>query len=320
MVKIRRGARTRNVEYRASAGRGRARAPFPMPTSRGGKAGAGVGGAGLVGVIVVIVISLLGSGGGEGGGGLSDILGQMTEGASAGGGTSGPVAERDEFLEVVFTDVQNYWDASLADYRRATMVIFNDSVVTGGCGNATSASGPFYCPSDEQVYLDADFFDVLAGPQFEAGGDFAQAYVVAHEVAHHVQTVTGVSADVRGRQQSAGSQEEANALTIRLELQADCLAGSWASVASRRPQTFEGNDNLLYLDAGDLQEGLRAAAAVGDDRIQESAGQRVNQESWTHGSAGQREAWFTLGLDTGDPTLCNGTFDETVAATEILPR
>ena len=318
MVKIRRGARTRDVEYRARAGGGRARMPFPMPTSRGGKAGAGVGGAGLAGVIVVIVISLLGSGGD--GGGLGDILDQMTQGASTGGATSGPVAERDEFLEVVFTDVQDYWEASLTDYRRATMVIFNDRVVTGGCGDATSASGPFYCPADEQVYLDAAFFDVLAGPQFEAGGDFAQAYVVAHEVAHHVQTVTGVSADVRARQQSAGSQTEANGLTVRLELQADCLAGSWASIASRRPQTFEGNDNLLYLDAGDLREGLRAAAAVGDDRIQESAGQVVNQESWTHGSADQREAWFTLGLDTGDPTRCDGTFDETVAATEILPR
>jgi predicted metalloprotease len=313
VVKIRRGAQTRDVEYRGSAGRGRM--PIPMPSSRGGKAGAGVGGAGLLGLIAVVVISLLG---GEGGGGLGDIIGQMTQGASTGGST-GPVAERDEFLEVVFVDVQNYWEATLPGYRRATMVIFNDSVTTGGCGNATSASGPFYCPPDEQVYLDADFFEVLAGPQFGAAGDFAQAYVVAHEVAHHVQTLTGVSGDVRSRQQSAGSQEEANALTIRLELQADCLAGSWASVAARRPQTFEGNNNLLYLESGDLSEGLRAAEAVGDDRIQAKAGQQVNPHNWTHGSAEQREAWFTLGLDTGDPTRCNDTFDESIDATRIMP-
>ena len=290
-----------------------------MPTSRGGRAGAGVGGAGVVGVIVVVVLSLLSGAGGEGGGGLGDILGQMQTGETGGASAQGEVAERNEFLEVVFLDVQNYWEATLVDYRRATMVIFNDSVVTGGCGNATSASGPFYCPADEQVYLDDDFFAVLAGPQFGAGGDFAQAYVVAHEVAHHVQTVSGVSDQVRAAQRQASSQEEANAWTIRLELQADCLAGSWASVASRRPQTFEGNDNLLYLDVGDIREGLRAAEAVGDDRIQASAGQQVQPHKWTHGSAEQREAWFTLGVDTGDPTLCDGTFDETIPATEIMP-
>jgi len=319
VVKIRRGTRTRDVEYRASAGRSRARSPFPMPASRGGKAGAGVGGAGVLGVIVVVVISLLSGGGGEGGGGLGDILGQMQTGAPATGGEQGEVAERNEFLEVVFLDVQNYWEATLVDYRRATMVIFNDSVVTGGCGNATSASGPFYCPADEQVFLDDDFFAVLAGPQFGAGGDFAQAYVIAHEVAHHVQTVTGVSGQVRTAQSQATSQEEVNAWTIRLELQADCLAGSWASVASRRPQTFEGNNNLLYLDAGDLREGLEAAQAVGDDRIQETAGQQVQPHKWTHGSAEQREAWFTLGVETGDPTLCDATFDEAIRATEIMP-
>ena len=294
--------------------------PFPMPSSGGGKAGAGLGGAGLIGIVVIVVMSLLGGGGGEGGGGLGDILGEMQTGATgSGSATEGEVAERNEFLEVVFLDVQNYWEATLPDYRRATMVIFNDSVATGACGNASSASGPFYCPPDEKVYLDDEFFEVLAGPQFGAGGDFAQAYVVAHEVAHHVQTITGVSEQVRSAQAAASSQEEVNALTIRLELQADCLAGSWASVASRRPQTFDGNENLLYLDRGDLREGLDAAQAVGDDRIQASAGQQVEPHKWTHGSAAQREAWFTLGVDTGDPTQCDATFDESIAATEIMP-
>lgn len=327
MVKIRRGTRARNVEYRGSAGRGGSGLGLPMPQSRGGKAGAGVGGAGILGIIVVVVMSLLGgSGGGGGGGGLGDILGQMQSGASSSTAGEGPVAERNEFLEVVFEDAQKYWEEQddffadyNTDYRLATMVIFNDSVSTGGCGNATSASGPFYCPADEQVYLDDSFFEVLAGPQFNAGGDFAQAYVVAHEVAHHVQTVTGRSAEVRAKQQSARSQEEVNGWTIRLELQADCLAGAWASVAAARPQTFEGNDNLLYLDRGDLTEGLRAAEAVGDDRIQESAGQQVNPHNWTHGSAEQRQAWFTLGLDQGDPSLCELTFDESIAAQEIFP-
>lgn len=308
MVKIRRGARVRDVEYRGRAAGGRAAGlPFPMPTSRGGKAGAGVGGAGVLGIIVVVVISLLS--GGDGGTGTG-----FGTGVGGGGADTGEVAEENFFLAAVFTDVQDYWESVLPDYRRATMVLFLDSVSTDGCGNATSASGPFYCPADEHVYLDDAFFDVLAGPQFGAEGDFAQAYVVAHEVAHHVQTVTGVSGEVRRLQAAAGSQAEVNALTIRLELQADCLAGTWANVASRRPATAD-----VTLETGDIAEGLRAAEVVGDDRIQEAAGQQVTPHNWTHGSAEQRQAWFTLGVETGDPTRCDGTFDESIPATEIMP-
>ncbi|MEM7141251.1 MAG: neutral zinc metallopeptidase [Actinomycetota bacterium] len=314
MVKIRRGARVRDVEYRGRArptggGRG-AGLPFPMPSSRGGKAGAGLGGAGLLGVIVVVVLSLLGGGGG--GGGLGDALG-------AGGGTagddSGDRAEENFFLGAVFTDVQDYWEQTLPGYRRSTLVIFLDNVETGGCGFATSATGPFYCPADETVYLDQSFFDVLAGPQFGAAGDFAQAYVIAHEVAHHVQTVTGVSGQVREAQASASSQEEVNGLTIRLELQADCLAGAWANVASRRPASAD-----VTLETGDIAEGIRAAEAVGDDRIQEAQGQRPTPHNWTHGSADQRQSWFLLGVDTGDPERCEETFDMSVDPTVILPR
>ena len=311
MVKVRRGARVRDVEYRGRAAGGRgAGLPFPMPSSRGGKAGAGVGGAGILGIIVVVVISLLG--GGEGGG-LSTGLGT---GLDTGAATdSGEVAEENFELAAVFTDVQDYWERVLPGYRRATMVLFLDTVSTDGCGNATSASGPFYCPADEHVYLDDAFFDVLAGPQFGAEGDFAQAYVVAHEVAHHVQTVTGVSGEVRSAQAAAGSQQEVNGLTIRLELQADCLAGTWANVASRRDSSAD-----VTLEVGDIAEGMRAAEVVGDDRIQESAGQQVTPHNWTHGSAEQRQAWFMLGVESGDPTLCEGTFDERIPATEILPR
>lgn len=311
MVKIRRNARVRDVEYRGrarSGGGARGGLPFPMPTSRGGKAGAGVGGAGIIGVIVVVVFALL-SGGGEGG-----FPAAVGDGSGSTSDDSGDVAEENFFLGAIFTDVQDYWESTLADYRRATLVIFLDNVETGGCGFATSATGPFYCPADEQVYLDQSFFDVLAGPRFGAAGDFAQAYVIAHEVAHHVQTVVGTSADVRAAQQRASSQAEANALTIRLELQADCLAGTWANVAARRPPSA-----TVTLETGDIEEGLRAAEAVGDDRIQESAGQDVTPHNWTHGSAEQRQRWFTLGLETGDPTRCDATFDMSVDATEILP-
>lgn len=311
MVKIRRGARVRDVEYRGRASGGRRTGmPFPMPTSRRGKAGAGAGGAGILGIIVVVVLTLLS---GSDGGGLPTGLGTDISGGAASGDT-GEVAEDNFFLGAIFTDVQDYWEARLPDYRRATMVLFLDSVSTDGCGNATSASGPFYCPADEHVYLDDAFFEVLAGPQFGAAGDFAQAYVIAHEVAHHVQTVTGVSDEIRRRQAAASSQEEVNALTIRLELQADCLAGTWANVAARRPPTAD-----VTLEAGDIAEGLRAAEVVGDDRIQEKAGQQVQPHNWTHGSAEQRQRWFTLGVDTGDPTRCAATFDESVAATEIMP-
>lgn len=321
MVKIRGGRRSQHVEYRRGTSGGRSGLPFPIPGSRGGRVGAGAGGLGLLGILAVVVFSLLAGGGG--GGGLGDLLDEMSTGADAGGLADGAAADPDEFLEVVFDDVQAFWDTRFppGEYRFATLVIFPPGgVQTGGCGFATSAVGPFYCPADEKVYIDPEFFAVLAGPRFGAAGDFAEAYVVAHELGHHVQNLTGVSEQVRARQRSAASPAEANAWGIRLELQADCLAGTWANLASSRPATFEGNDNLLYLEPGDLEEGLRAAAAVGDNRIQESAGQDVEPHTWNHGSDVQREAWFTLGIDTGDPTRCGETFDESVPATEIMPR
>ncbi|MEM8708153.1 MAG: neutral zinc metallopeptidase, partial [Actinomycetota bacterium] len=154
--------------------------------------------------------------------------------------------------------------------------------------------------------------------RFGAEGDFAIAYVLAHELGHHVQNVLGVSTDVR-QQQSGLGQVEQNALTIRLELQADCLAGVWAFTAAQRPETLDGVDYHLHLEAGDLQEGLRAAEAVGDDTIQETTGQSINTDNWSHGSAEQREAWLRVGLETGDPAICNQTFDESVPATQIMP-
>jgi predicted metalloprotease len=160
------------------------------------------------------------------------------------------------------------------------------------CGGATSAIGPHYCPADEKVYLDLDFFRELKN-QFGAPGDFAQAYVLAHEIGHHVQHLLGIMNRVERAERS--DNEDPEELSVRLELQADCFAGVWGYTTYDRE----------LLESGDLQEGLDAAAAVGDDRIQRQAGQRVNPETWTHGSSEQRTTWFRRGFDSGDPSECD---------------
>ena len=162
------------------------------------------------------------------------------------------------------------------------------------CGFSSAAVGPFYCPPDQQVYLDLSFFDDL-DRRFGAPGDFAQAYVIAHEVGHHVQNLMGISAEVQGRQQSSRSQEDVNELSVRLELQADCFAGVWGAHANQTG----------LLEPGDLEEGMRAAAAIGDDRLQEQMQGRVVPESFTHGSSEQRVSWFSRGLKSGDPDACS---------------
>jgi uncharacterized protein len=177
-------------------------------------------------------------------------------------------------------------------------VLFTGGTRTG-CGAATTAVGPFYCPLDRRVYLDLGFFRELRD-RFGAPGDFAQSYVIAHELGHHVQRITGIEAAVR--EQSRQDPAQANALAVRLELQADCLAGVWAH------STYERG----ILEPGDIEEGLQAAAAVGDDRIQRSAGGRIDPESWTHGSSEQRMRWFRRGFDSGDPASC-----DTFAAAQI---
>jgi uncharacterized protein len=179
------------------------------------------------------------------------------------------------------------------------MVLFSGGVSTG-CGNATSAVGPFYCPApgDNNVYIDTEFFDELA-TRFGAPGDFAQAYVIAHEIGHHIQSVTGISDQVRRAQsQNPASRNE---LSVRQELQADCLAGVWAFSASQRQTT----DGFNIIEPGDIAEGLAAAAAVGDDRIQAQAGMNVEPHTWTHGSAEARQNWFMRGFRTGDPEQCD---------------
>jgi hypothetical protein len=176
-------------------------------------------------------------------------------------------------------------------YQKPTLVLF-EGQVQSACGYTSSAVGPFYCPADRKLYLDLAFFRELS-QRFGAPGDFAQAYVVAHEVGHHVQNLLGVSDQVTALQQRARSQEEANELSIRLELQADCFAGVY------------GHFDQQYLEEGDVEEGLRAAAAIGDDRIQKQAQGYVAPESWTHGSAEMRVRWLKQGLRTGDPAQCD---------------
>ena len=182
-------------------------------------------------------------------------------------------------------------DSQGSSTGRPTWCLF-EGATQSGCGGATSAIGPHYCPLDERIYLDLDFFRQLRN-QFGAQGDFAQAYVIAHEFGHHVQNVLGVMGSVQNAQRS--DPANANDLSIRLELQADCFAGVWGFSVFQREM----------LESGDLQEAIRAAEAVGDDRIQEASTGRVNPESWTHGSAEQRMAWFQRGFNEGDPTQCD---------------
>jgi predicted metalloprotease len=200
-----------------------------------------------------------------------------------------------QFIGVVLKDTENAWQQvfqrSGKRYQDPTLVLF-DGRVASACGMASSAVGPFYCPGDQKVYLDMAFFRELS-QRFGAPGDFAQAYVVAHEVGHHVQNLLGLSDQVTALQQRARSKEQANDLSVRLELQADCFAGVY------------GNFNQQYLDPGDIEEGLRAAAAIGDDMIQKQSQGYVAPESWTHGSAEMRVRWLRQGLQGGDPASCD---------------
>jgi len=177
------------------------------------------------------------------------------------------------------------------DYRPARLVLFWDEV-DSGCGAASAAMGPFYCPADQKVYIDLGFYRELA-TRFGAPGQFAQAYVIAHEVGHHVQHVLGVAEEVRDAQ--ARDPEARNALSVKMELQADCMAGAWGHTARQRG----------LLDPGEVEQGLAAAAAVGDDRIQESAGRQVNPDAFTHGSARDRMRWFETGMSSGDVAACD---------------
>jgi predicted metalloprotease len=255
-----------------------------------------IGGVGGIAGLIFLVIQLIG-----GGGGGINVPGLEPFGAAPAepdgtlNGAPDPDAELVDFLGFVESDVQGAWDELFSSagrtYEPADLVLFDEATQTG-CGVGSAQTGPFYCPADNQVYLDLDFFRELRD-RFGAPGDFAQAYVIAHEYGHHVQTLLGIEREVRQAQQS--DSDRANELSIKMELQADCFAGVWGHSAY--------DDRLL--ETGDLEEGLAAAEAIGDDRIQKSTTGRVNPESWTHGSSAQRMEWFRRGFDSGAPEDCD---------------
>ena len=261
--------------------------PIPIP---GGKAGGGIGS-----IIVVVVLFLLFSGvlGGGGGGGIPG-LGGLGGGAVEPGGTLQPQSDTDQQLAYIVESIELFWEeefqAAGKDYPETRLVLFEEGTQSA-CGPASSATGPFYCPADQKVYLDLGFFDDLVSRFGARGGDFALAYVVAHEYGHHIQTVLGISQKVQELAQQDPSRQ--NDLSVRQELQADCLAGVWARSAASD------------LEPGDIEEAISAAEAVGDDRIQEATTGRINPESWTHGSAQQRVQWFTTGYRSGNTDDCD---------------
>jgi uncharacterized protein len=211
--------------------------------------------------------------------------------------TGAPSDQLGKFASIVLADTETTWRSLLGSrYEDPHMVLFSGAVQSA-CGTTSSAVGPFYCPGDHKVYLDLSFFNEMA-QRLGAPGDFAQAYVIAHEVGHHAQNLMGISEKVT-RLQHQVSEREGNALSVRMELQADCFAGVWGFHAKRERSLIE---------SGDFEEGLRAASAIGDDRLQKMSRGHVQPESWTHGSSEQRMTWLRRGLESGDPSACN-TFE-----------
>jgi predicted metalloprotease len=257
---------------------------------------AGAGGLGGVGLVVFLLIQLIGGGGG-GGYGVTDPFGEGVNSPEYGGIPRDQDPDRDlkDFSAYVFDNAQRSWAATFErsgeSYDRAKLVLFSGGVSTG-CGTASSAVGPFYCPADERVYLDLSFYREMES-QLGANGDFAWAYVIAHEVGHHVQKQLGTSDEVRRLERD--DPGSANELSVRLELQADCYAGVW-SHSVRAAGDLEG---------GDIEEALGAAEAVGDDRLQRRARGSVDPDSFTHGTSEQRARWFGDGDDAGEPAACD---------------
>jgi len=277
----------------------------------GGRLGAGVGGLGLVGGTIYVVLQLLAGSGNQTAGEIGRIIeqtqrehamGPQTPGTRLPAGPSGSCRGVDskndpaKFIVCVETNVQAFWRRQLSGqgqgYHPSKLVLFSDATASA-CGTASSDTGPFYCPPDEKVYLDLGFFRELQQRFHARGGDFAEAYVIAHEYGHHVQDVLGTERRVRSMQQARPSQR--GPLSVSLELQADCYAGVWGHSAYEQGK----------VSRAEIADALDAAAAVGDGRIQRATRGRVSPETFTHGSSAARQKWFTVGMQTGDPAACD---------------
>lgn len=276
-MRWKKGRRSTNVEDR----RGR-----PM------RAGASIGGGAII--MALIAVFVLGQD-------PAEVIQQVGSGMQQ--QSSGPPAQRSEaenqaadFVSVVLADTEDTWNQLFrqagGQYKVPKLVLYTRQVESA-CGLGTAAAGPFYCPGDDKLYLDLSFLGELQ--RMGAAGDFAVAYVIAHEVGHHIQNLTGVARQVQSTKQRL-SKTDGNALQVKMELQADCFAGVWAHHANRQRQ---------ILEKGDVEEGLRAAAAVGDDHLQRQAGRRVTPEAFTHGTSQQRMSWFRRGLDSGEVNACD---------------
>jgi predicted metalloprotease len=277
---LRRSSNVRDVR-----GVGGRRMRMPLPIGRGGRLGGGLGMLVILGLLFVM--------------GGPDAIMQLLGGGAPSSEQGRPLTANDEvsdFVARVLGSTEDVWGALFAQsgerYQPPLLNVFDGSVQSA-CGFASAASGPFYCPRDQDVYLDTSFFNELA--RMGGAGDFAAAYVIGHEVGHHVQTLLGTSGQVRAAQQRS-SEPEANRLQVAMELQADCFAGVWAHHA---------NQTMRVLEPGDIEEGLAAAAAIGDDTLQRNAGRSVTPESFTHGSSAERQRWLSTGLRSGDPAACD---------------
>ncbi|MDP3163620.1 MAG: neutral zinc metallopeptidase [Reyranella sp.] len=299
------GDESSNIEDRrddSGGGGGFGGGGFPIPMGGGGGGGVFTGGLGVIGFIVVAL--LFGADPGE-------ILGGMTGGGAPTTQTSTPSSSANrpaqrpasdpeaQFVARVLKSTETVWADIFRDmgrvYREPRLVLFRDATRTE-CGVGQAAMGPFYCPADQRVYLDLGFFDELAA-RFRAPGQFPQAYVIAHEIGHHVQNLLGISGKVQEMRQSM-SKRDGNALSVRTELQADCFAGVWAN---RADQQRGGK----MIDDRDIEQAMAAATAIGDDKLQRQTQGRIVPDSFTHGSSAQRTRWFRIGLDSGDYKKCD---------------
>jgi predicted metalloprotease len=259
---------------------------MPLPIGRGGLGGG-------VGLLVILGLAFFL-------GGPDAIMQLLSGGGTAPSSEQGrPLTASDEtseFVARVLGSTEDVWGSLFSQsgerYRAPELTLFSGAVQSG-CGFASAASGPFYCPGDQRVYLDTSFFDELA--RMGGAGDFAAAYVIGHEVGHHVQTLLGTADQVRSAQQRARGGD-ANRLQVAMELQADCFAGVWA---------YHANQSARVLEPGDVDEGLAAAEAIGDDTLQRNAGRSVTPDSFTHGSSAERQRWLSTGLRSGDPSACD---------------